>query len=522
MQEIVYFDSNPTVCDMLGRLFGRYGLPVVTVPSLDQTEAVLSGCEQPAVLLLDMSRNPELLPYLQSFVPKYIPDAERCFLTSVQPTALAPYLSDRLEDCFFKHVIERPFKRQDFIQFFDEIIQPFLSDPDILTQNLPIISSDSGIQQGILQTDIALLGSSRQDASSLVHNPQIPGLEVIARRDSRISRKPRGTGLPYGQAPFGTRAPHIEFSTGAIPQAANPPLLGLKPENVTQPMNAPDIDDLNALAKISRQVSSQVQDVPSSLIMLDEEDNPVRLNVLDSQTRTVFQIPWLIAWLGHGYITGEHNTMVIRKDKDILMLMAHAGRVCWMEILPDGQFVEASAFIRNYCDEIALSKSEILNRLQQGHTLGQALSETHTPELAMQLCNHQIRATVPQMMAFEDYPVHVFQNIPHEWQKYADNRPNCDIDVMGMLFEMVRSHADTILTPEAFRTMRFATRPHRSPLNHAIQLDAAESDMIAALRTPKNLQELRQAGKKNAADIVYRLFLFEFVDMVYEAPAVKA
>ncbi len=147
MSEIVYYDANPSVRALMVHQFSQYGLDVITIPRLEMCEDVLKGCTHPVVLVADMSRQPEMLRTLQTVVPKYIHEAERCILTSVQPPALAPFLPENIDDCFFKHVVERPFKRLDFIDFFEEIIKPYLATSVSIRREHPVSSMNSSVQQ---------------------------------------------------------------------------------------------------------------------------------------------------------------------------------------------------------------------------------------------------------------------------------------------------------------------------------------------------------------------------------------
>ena len=124
MSEIVFYDANATVGDLLSKHLGQFGLVVVRLDDLSHCEEVLKKCCAPKVLLLDMSRSPEMLPQLQAFVPGYIRTPDRCILTSVAPTGLAKFLPQSPDLCFFKHVIERPFKKNDFLQFLASIVEP--------------------------------------------------------------------------------------------------------------------------------------------------------------------------------------------------------------------------------------------------------------------------------------------------------------------------------------------------------------------------------------------------------------
>ncbi|MBQ9395309.1 MAG: hypothetical protein IJU23_07300 [Proteobacteria bacterium] len=121
MGEIVYYDANPTVRDLMASKFARYGMQVCIVQSLKQCEEVFQKCRKPLIFIADLSRHPDYLPMLQTLVPRYIDAPGRCILTSVNPRELAPYLLPNLDDNFFSHVVERPFKTEEFMNFFDDV-----------------------------------------------------------------------------------------------------------------------------------------------------------------------------------------------------------------------------------------------------------------------------------------------------------------------------------------------------------------------------------------------------------------
>ena len=85
MSEIVFHDANASVRTLISRYLKRYGFDIVELSDLSNCEETLKSCKDPQVLIVDMSRQPEMLPVLQSYVPKYIPISDRCILTTVQP-----------------------------------------------------------------------------------------------------------------------------------------------------------------------------------------------------------------------------------------------------------------------------------------------------------------------------------------------------------------------------------------------------------------------------------------------------
>ncbi|MBR4985853.1 MAG: hypothetical protein IKY83_08950 [Proteobacteria bacterium] len=152
MSEIVLYDANPTVRNILTEQFSTYGLSLVDLPALDRCELILQNCTHPAVIVLDMSRQPDRLPYLQSVIPRFINAPERCILTSTQPTTLAPYMPASSDQYFFKHVVERPFKRSEFFSFFESILKPYIASSKSIQLVMPHLSVNSSLSQITGQT----------------------------------------------------------------------------------------------------------------------------------------------------------------------------------------------------------------------------------------------------------------------------------------------------------------------------------------------------------------------------------
>ena len=212
MSEIVYYDANATVRALMTRELANYGLKVVELPTLEQCEDIFSQCTHPVIFIVDMSRQPEMLPRLQAVVPKYIRDPERCILTSVTPTALARYLPQKIDDCFFKHVVERPFKRLDFIQFFENIAHPYLKDaqfrpePTRSTMNSSVSQITGQYPQqfdaGQGQTD-AVIRKKAVALQQLGDDAGERNVAAPARRENRISKTGRSrayAGVPEKKA----------------------------------------------------------------------------------------------------------------------------------------------------------------------------------------------------------------------------------------------------------------------------------------------------------------------------------
>ena len=186
MGELVYYDANATIREMMVAQLRHYGLPVVVMARLEQCEEVLSKCSEPVALIVDMTRQPEMLPQLQAIVPKYLNAPDRCILTTTMPTALAGFLPENIESCFFKHVVERPFKRVEFVRFVEEIIQPYIVVPELKSRDYSAaLTLNSSISQ--ITGDFAAAedkGLSHQ-VETIAH--EVPESEAVNPSKSEMS-----------------------------------------------------------------------------------------------------------------------------------------------------------------------------------------------------------------------------------------------------------------------------------------------------------------------------------------------
>lgn len=157
MREILFYDANPSVRKMLIPDLEGLGMRVIVIDAIEALEDVLRRSRSLGLLILDMTRQPEQLPKLQELIPRFIATPEHCILTTMMPTALARFLPANIELCFFKHVVERPFKRLDFLSFIASIVgsamlrggaavQPF-GHAGSFSSNISQITGDSRVDE---------------------------------------------------------------------------------------------------------------------------------------------------------------------------------------------------------------------------------------------------------------------------------------------------------------------------------------------------------------------------------------
>ena len=211
MSEIVFYDSNPSIRALFARCLSGFGMEVVEVEHIEQTIDALKSCQNPVLFIADMSRQPEFLTQLQRNVPSYLDNPDRCVLTSVQPTALAPFIISPVEDCFFKHIVERPFKKNDFLAFVETLIHPD-AEPEI--QKGASTALNSGISQitATAPAQAALHASAKNAADALPppdhalpanKSSSLPNAHTVntVRREHRMSRLGRSGGSTRAKIP---------------------------------------------------------------------------------------------------------------------------------------------------------------------------------------------------------------------------------------------------------------------------------------------------------------------------------
>ena len=249
MGGLVLYDANPTVRAMLARAFGGMGLDVVSVGVPEDIErAVESGADW---LVADLSRCPELLMVLQTVVPRHIP-ANHCVVTTVRPTDLAPYMPHPVGVCFFGHVVQRPFRRTDFLRFWEDIAKP---------------SVGRGSQEGVVNTSLEqIFEAHREDVPRGADAP-------VMRCENRLSRRNRGRatadaeGSPDGIARKEGNAPLPAVNAG-VPERRVPEVAPLPAVNASVPeRRVPDVAPLEIRpAGIVRRGSSDALPVVNAIV----------------------------------------------------------------------------------------------------------------------------------------------------------------------------------------------------------------------------------------------------------------
>lgn len=122
MTTIIYYDANRTVRQLISQALRARSYTVVEIESLDDYRSAIDDNADIEAIILDMSRHPDRLPVLQNELPNLFNRPDRCIITIGRSNDLTPYLPESPEACFFKHVVERPFKKNEFVDFIASLI----------------------------------------------------------------------------------------------------------------------------------------------------------------------------------------------------------------------------------------------------------------------------------------------------------------------------------------------------------------------------------------------------------------
>ena len=493
MSEIVYYDENPTVRALMVKTLARFGFDIVQMPSLNQCEDTLRNCKNPIALIMDLSRYPEKLPRMQAIVPNYMPNPEQCILTSTKPTALANFLPDKIEDCFFKHIVERPFKRLDFAQFVENIIQPFLPAGRTFDHSHSIsmsllnssVSQITGqVTQGPFDEDLkkqvdSIINSSRSIALNKV--------EAMASSDSSSLMQNKSGSYPMQHRSKVTVLDVLES------QSDNP---AIKEEESTE-FPSPGEHKIPGLRE------SVISD-PSHISIV----RPIPVATINMS---------LLHFLDILKITAIHNskfTLVCHESSLAHVIIVEAGRVQWFESLQYDTIPDETMFFTNTPYANILPVQEILSLMRQNLSMSAAISALDADDLSIEFCEHSIREATARIYALEGRITDVYQDVPSPYNTLLLKRPIQGIDVIPFLFELCRKNEDAVIVPDIFRFANFTMRPYRTPMNRMVQLNQEESDLLIAIQSPRTLNDLKRARIKGVADLLYRLVIFEFADLV--------
>ena len=576
MSEIVYYDANPTVRDIMMRQFGQYGLDVVSVPKLEKCEEVLKRCVHPVIFIADMSRQPEYLRELQLIVPKYIHEPERCILTALQPPALAPYLTEKIEDCFFKHVVERPFRRLDFIQFFEEIIEPYLASSVSIRSRYPVSCVNSSVEQITgpvlldevdenLAKQVEVIVQSTSNAISLDKLQEDAASEApVQRCANRMSRRSRtaprdaaaSTTNPPENASARLREPARFMREGSAPRregsdphsrvlpgrsrtmqgasAADEAVLEKSVQSgSSRPVPpAPRMPANPYVKKVEKTASDNIQDMN----IQDDDEDECTLIVSSSlasggiepssyspslliQTGESFmcaglEISWLKSLLKMSLIHQQRYTVVAKQRDDSFVIFIHNGRVDWVEKIIDSRIPDAADFLASVAHSEHLPVNALLSLVNRNGSLMDAFVSQGLECEAIKICQQHIQKNLQYLHSFEGRQAEGFHDIPARWLVLSKLRPLHDVDVVPYLFEELRENSDALIVPEIFQYTRFVTRTWRTPVNVSIPLNNEEIEVMKCMQTPVSLSDLSRTGMKCVAEILYRLVLFELADFV--------
>lgn len=702
MTTIIYYDANRTVRQLISQALRARSYTVVEIESLDDYRSAIDDNADVEAIILDMSRHPDRLPVLQNELPNLFNRPDRCIITIGRSNDLTPYLPESPEACFFKHVVERPFKKNEFVDFIASLIgnshkkrhietidpnatcelsadalarsnskndsipsdlampslpQPQSSDRDIssdITHLKKIDIDKPNIDEPLpasSSTDLEVNDATTSEPPTLVTAPSIPALpkqkqfhvlpsDPANRKENRMSRIGRSrSAQPHARDAYRAMRPDIEYpsphgsehheaelderetkDTCNVDNAAKlPPSQNdgdrQNVENAAKlphPQNDGDrqsdepIVEASALREVDENLKKGISIQAQILTHIDARKAPklprpicplpppFRLgrstdplaatlaasvpnddSASDSATRhdetekivprkpaflasqapaepplpmfrsgipqfaptieptssnnltlpsscadipvdirTSFQTLWFVRLLCESVLSKSRFTLVANGGQTRHVLFVEAGRAFWFESFIAGHIPSINEYLSSITDA-TIPVESIKNHVRANRcALSQAFKSLKLEDVAAQLCRARIRSGIDGIFTqWSALTFEVYEGIPEPYAAVIRLRPCKFISLPPIIFEKLRDNEDTIIAPRAFSDLRFVMRAFRSPLNARIQLTPEELDFLATIQSPKTLQQIKQLGKKHARDTLYRLWLFQFIDL---------
>ena len=702
MTTIIYYDANRTVRQLISQALRARSYTVVEIESLDDYRSAIDDNADVEAIILDMSRHPDRLPVLQNELPNLFNRPDRCIITIGRSNDLTPYLPESPEACFFKHVVERPFKKNEFVDFIASLIgnshkkrhietidpnatcelsadalarsnskndsipsdlampsltQPQSSDRDIssdITHLKKIDIDKPNIDEPLpasSSTDLEVNDATTSEPPTLVTAPSIPALpkqkqfhvlpsDPANRKENRMSRIGRSrSAQPHARDAYRAMRPDIEYpsphgsehheaeldkretkDTCNVENAAKlPPSQNdgdrQNVENAAKlphPQNDGDrqsdepIVEASALREVDENLKKGISIQAQILTHIDARKAPklprpicplpppFRLgrstdplaatlaasvpnddSASDSATRhdetekivprkpaflasqapaepplpmfrsgipqfaptieptssnnltlpsscadipvdirTSFQTLWFVRLLCESVLSKSRFTLVANGGQTRHVLFVEAGRAFWFESFIAGHIPSINEYLSSITDA-TIPVESIKNHVRANRcALSQAFKSLKLEDVAAQLCRVRIRSGIDGIFTqWSALTFEVYEGIPEPYAAVIRLRPCKFISLPPIIFEKLRDNEDTIIAPRAFSDLRFVMRAFRSPLNARIQLTPEELDFLATIQSPKTLQQIKQLGKKHARDTLYRLWLFQFIDL---------
>ena len=702
MTTIIYYDANRTVRQLISQALRARSYTVVEIESLDDYRSAIDDNADIEAIILDMSRHPDRLPVLQNELPNLFNRPDRCIITIGRSNDLTPYLPESPEACFFKHVVERPFKKNEFVDFIASLIgnshkkrhietidpnatcelsadalarsnskndsipsdlampsltQPQSSDRDIssdITHLKKIDIDKPNIDEPLpasSSTDLEVNDATTSEPPTLVTAPSIPALpkqkqfhvlpsDPANRKENRMSRIGRSrSAQPHARDAYRAMRPDIEYpsphgsehheaeldkretkDTCNVENAAKLPpsqndgdrqnvenAAKLPPsQNDGDRQSDEPIVEASALREVDENLKKGISIQAQILTHIDARKAPklprpicplpppFRLgrstdplaatlaasvpnddSASDSATRhdetekivprkpaflasqapaepplpmfrsgipqfaptieptssnnltlpsscadipvdirTSFQTLWFVRLLCESVLSKSRFTLVANGGQTRHVLFVEAGRAFWFESFIAGHIPSINEYLSSITDA-TIPVESIKNHVRANRcALSQAFKSLKLEDVAAQLCRSRIRSGIDGIFTqWSALTFEVYEGIPEPYAAVIRLRPCKFISLPPIIFEKLRDNEDAIIAPRAFSDLRFVMRAFRSPLNARIQLTPEELDFLATIQSPKTLQQIKQLGKKHARDTLYRLWLFQFIDL---------
>lgn len=273
--------------------------------------------------------------------------------------------------------------------------------------------------------------------------------------------------------------------------------------------HAPSAPPLPTFRSAAPQFPTTPEPTSSHNLTLPSSCNEIALGV-----RTSFQTLWFVRLLSESILTKSRFTLIGDGGQTRHVLFVESGRAFWFESFTDGRVPSINEYLTSISDA-TIPVESIKNHVRANRcALSQAFKSLQLEDVAADLCRSRIRSGIDGIFSqWSSLNFEVYEGIPEPYAAVIRMRPCKFIQMPQIVFEKLRNRETIVIPPKSFSDVQFVMRAFRSPLNARIQLTPDELDFLAAIQTPQTLQQIKRRGKKHVRETLYRLWLFQFIDL---------
>lgn len=296
----------------------------------------------------------------------------------------------------------------------------------------------------------------------------------------------------------------------ADPAAPSKQLLKLVPRRPAfLAAHAPSAPPLPTFRSAAPQFPTTPEPTSSHNLTLPSSCNEIALGV-----RTSFQTLWFVRLLSESILTKSRFTLVGDGGQSRHVLFVESGRAFWFETFTNGRVPSINEYLTSISDA-TIPVESIKNHVRANRcALSQAFKSLQLEDVAANLCRSRIRLGIDGIFSqWSSLNFEVYEGIPEPYAAVIRMRPCKFIQLPQIVFEKLRNREAIVTPPKSFSDVQFVMRAFRSPLNARIQLTPEELEFLATIQTPQTLQQIKRLGRKHVRETLYRLWLFQFIDL---------